>query len=114
MGFDPGKLRHRISIEERIAGQNEKTMKPEFKWVLFARPWAELMQPRGRWIIQAAAEHQENTVWFRIRYREGVEPGVMRVVFKGKLYKIEQTIPDLQDQVLLTLQCVGWDDADLS
>ncbi|MBI0440912.1 phage head closure protein [Bacillus velezensis] len=111
MGFDPGKLKNRIRIEKRITGQNEETMKPEHKWVSFAKPWAEIMQPRGRWIIQAAAEHQETTVWFRIRYRKGIEPG-MRVVFNDEEFKIEQTIPDLQDRTLLTLQCVGWDHAD--
>ncbi|TWK89874.1 hypothetical protein CHCC20327_0342 [Bacillus licheniformis] len=33
----------------------------------------------------------------------------MRVVYKGQPFKIEEVIPDLQNQELMTLQCVGWD-----
>ncbi|WP_430489888.1 phage head closure protein [Bacillus amyloliquefaciens] len=114
LGINPGKLRNRISIEKRQSGQDPVTMKPKQTWAPFAKPWAEIMQPRDRWIIQAAAEHQQNTIWFRIRQRNGIEAGSMRVIFKGQPYKITEVIPDLQTQELMTLQCEGWDREDIS
>ncbi|MCG3229214.1 phage head closure protein [Bacillus subtilis] len=114
MGMNPGNLKHRIRIEKREPGQDPVTRKPKYVWALFAKSWAEIMQPKDRWIIQAAAEHQETTVWFRIRHREGIEAGEMRVVYKGQPYKIKEVIPDLQNKGLMTLQCEGWDNESIT
>ncbi|QAT66985.1 head-tail adaptor protein [Bacillus glycinifermentans] len=109
MPVNPGKLKHKIEIQRQVLGRNPETMKPEYNWSTFTKAWAEIMQPRDRYIIQASAAHQEKTVWFRIRHRKDIESGSMRVVYKGQPFKIEEVIPDLQNQELMTLQCVGWD-----
>ncbi|MFU1715623.1 phage head closure protein [Bacillus velezensis] len=114
MGLNPGSFKNRIELQERKEKRHPETMKPIFEWTTVSKAWAEIMQPRDRWIIQAAAEHQESTVWFRIRYRKNIEAGTMRVLFKGQPFKIDQVIPDLQNKEVMTLQCVGWDHANIT
>ncbi|MFK4461622.1 phage head closure protein [Bacillus safensis] len=115
MAHNPGRRRHKIHIQHSVPGRNPETMKPVQEWVTHRMAWAEILQPKGNWVIQAAAQGQQNTVFFRIRHKETTDKtGTMRVLFAGKAYRIKSIMPDLQYKELMVIECVGWDHEDHS
>ena len=106
-----GKLRHRITIEERLETQ-EATGEPVWEWVPFADVWASIEPISGREFF--AAQQVQSTVSTRIRIRhlEGVTQK-MRVNYNGRYYAIEAVIRVMERDREIHLMCVerdadGW------
>lgn len=102
--MNPGRLKHRIEIQEKKTVKDPVTKLPKETLVTIHECWAEIEQPTGRKFFEAAVAHLEYAVFFNIRYKEGIKPGMV-VSFKEKTYEIEQVKPDLQFKRWTTLQC---------
>lgn len=81
-----GDLRHRITLQRRIAGVDAEGFAVE-TWTDVATVWAAVENLYGREYWQAAAVQAENTVKFTIRYRPDVDQ-TMRIIFRGQVYEI--------------------------
>lgn len=102
--MNPGRLKNRIEIQEETTVRNPVTKLNEKVWAAFHKCWAEIDQPTGRNFYQAAVAHLEYVIWFNIRYKDGIKPG-MRILFGASVYEIEQIKPDLQSKKSTSLQC---------
>lgn len=89
MGFNAGKARHQVTIEERVT-QQDSTGEPELTWNTFAVRRAELMRTPGAEVFAEGRNGRVPTV-FKLRFLEGVLPG-MRLLCKGKVYDITSAI----------------------
>lgn len=102
--MNPGKLRHRITIQEYIKTRNEYNEIIE-DWRDFAKVWASVEPISGK---EYWAKHQvqaEITHRIRIRYREGIKP-TMRVLFnKNRVFEIESVINWQEKNIDLQLMC---------
>ena len=97
-----GEMTQRIRIERRFQGQ-DNTGQPIDEWRTVATVWAavEPLQGNAYFLARQIPTHVcEARV--RMRYREGIEPG-MRVVHRSKLYDIESVIEPKSAQAELTL-----------
>jgi SPP1 family predicted phage head-tail adaptor len=102
--MNPGRLKHRIEIQEKKTIKDPVTKLPTETFVTVYSCWAEIEQPTGRRFFEAAVAHLEYAVFFHIRYCEGIKPG-MYVKFGDTTYLIEQVRPDLHRKRTTTLQC---------
>lgn len=94
MSLEPGKLRHRVRIEEYAdvldsAGDPVRGPQGEFvkEWQEVATVWAAIEPLSAREFMQSAAIQAQVTARIVIRYREGLN-AAMRIVHiaSGKLY----------------------------
>jgi SPP1 family predicted phage head-tail adaptor len=100
-----GKHNKRIQIQEEQEIRNPNTKLIESTWVTIYTCWAFLPQTASLYkIFQASAAHLENTIWFEIRYKEGLRPG-MRVFFNDQSYEIQNVNLDYQRKEVTLLQC---------
>lgn len=102
--MNPGKLRHRIQIKEKQIVRDPVTKLQKETLVTFHECWAEIEQPKGRKFFEAAVAHLEYAIFFNIRYKEGIKPGMV-VCLNEKTYEIEEVKQDLQYKRWTTLQC---------
>ncbi|GIP38642.1 hypothetical protein J31TS4_19220 [Paenibacillus sp. J31TS4] len=84
--MNPGKLRHRISIEryeqdDDGAGGRTRTWKP------VASVWANAVPLKGRELVEAQQTQSEFTMRFEIRPREDIDSN-MRIRFKNRVFQI--------------------------
>lgn len=93
-----GKLRHRVTIEQRAAGQ-DAAGQPATTWVPVATVWANVRHQNGLEAIKAGADTSLVKASIRIRHRSGLNAG-MRVVFEGAAYDIKALLPDGRRQYL--------------
>lgn len=84
--MDIGELRHRITFQKLVTDTNENGFEME-DWQDYKTVWAAITNLHGREYFEAAAVKAENTVKFKIRYIQNIEP-TMRIIFKGKRYNI--------------------------
>lgn len=89
------KLNRRITIQRRSRIEDEAgyPIPGAKEWEDVITLWASREPLRGREFFAAAAVQQENTVRFRIRYREGITAD-MRVVCAGRIYYIYAVLDD--------------------
>jgi SPP1 family predicted phage head-tail adaptor len=99
-----GKLRARIKIQDKQTIKDPITKINTVKPVTVYECWAEIQQPIGRKFYEAAVAHLESSVFFNIRYKDGIKPGML-VVYGDKTYEIEQVRQDLQYKSFTSLQC---------
>lgn len=100
-----GKYNKRIEIQEEQEAQNPDTKISESTWVTFYSCWAHLPQTASIYkIFQASVAHLEHAIWFELRYKEGLKPG-MKVLFAGRSYVIEDVKLDYQRKEFTVLQC---------
>lgn len=85
-----GDLRHRITLQQKQLTKDQEGIATE-NWVDVATVWAAVEPLKGREYFQAAAVNAENTVRFRIRYRQGIT-SAMRVVYNGRVFNINSVI----------------------
>ena len=110
----PGRMKHRITIQEYKTDQDPVTGEIIRQWSDLVTVWADISFLSGRELIAAQAEQSEITVRFWIRYMKGLttkhrisyqEPGVSAVI-----YDIESIIPDAKRTRLEILSKGGVND----
>jgi SPP1 family predicted phage head-tail adaptor len=89
--LDIGRLRHRITIQQHQTTQDEIGNNIE-SWVDWATVWANIRPISGREYFQAAATNAEDNVRINIRYRSGIDPLRMRVVYGNRVFDILSAI----------------------
>lgn len=89
--MDIGRLRHRITIQQHQTTQDEIGNNIE-SWVDWATVWANIRPISGREYFQAAATNAEDNVRINIRYRSGIDPLRMRVVYRNRVFDILSAI----------------------
>src|SRR4051812_17156480 len=100
-----GKYNKRIQIQEEQSVRNPVTKLIETTLVTVYECWAHLPQTASLYkIFQASVAHLEHAIWFEIRYKEGLKPG-MYVIFNNQTYEIEDTKMDYQRKEFTLLQC---------
>lgn len=98
-----GDLDQRITIEERIQGQDEYGQ-PVDSWEPVGTFWAAVQPLQGREYIAAMAAVSEVTARIRMRYRPGVDSS-MRVKHGADTYGIESVIHVKSGRQELQLMC---------
>lgn len=100
-----GKLRHRVSLQERQTTRDPVTGDVLSSWVEIAKPWASVEPLSARDFIAAGVNQSQVVARIVIRYREPVTAD-MRIVHRGKVYNIEGVLPDKDSgREYLTLPC---------
>lgn len=102
--MNPAKLDCRIEIGDTITVRNPETKLNEEQWSSLHECWAEKYEPTGRSFYQAAVARMEYVVWFNIRPKDGIKPG-MKVRYKERVYDIEQVKESNRQRNLTSLQC---------
>ena len=101
-----GKLRHRVTIEQQVAGSPNQfdTGEPDEAWATFATVWASVRPLSGRELFLAQQAESRVEAEIEIRWITGVTAG-MRVSASGVYYNIEAIInPEARDDRLI-LRC---------
>jgi SPP1 family predicted phage head-tail adaptor len=104
-----GKLRHRVTIQQLVAGspQRRPTGEPDEVWTDLATVWADVRPLRGKSLFEAQqAMSKVNTV-IEIRYSTTVASvtAAMRVSFNSQLFDIEAVVSPEYTNERLLLQC---------
>jgi SPP1 family predicted phage head-tail adaptor len=102
--MNPGKLRHRITIQQPSETKDEYK-RPTTDWVDFATVWAAVEPLRGREYLLAQNTNTELSVRVRIRYLRGVTPG-MRVKYGERFFDIQSVIDVDERHREMHLMCV--------
>lgn len=101
-----GKLRHRVTIQQLVAGspQQHGTGEPDVAWTDVATVWAGIRPLGGRelFLAQQAASRVEAEI--EIRYRSGLDTA-MRVVHGSVVYDIAAIIDPEERHARLILRC---------
>jgi SPP1 family predicted phage head-tail adaptor len=102
-----GRLRHRITIEERVTTQDSDGAIEE-AWLPIGQPISADIKPMsGRELIAAAAVQSKVNTRIVIRYRPGIK-AAQRAVHRSTIYNIEAVIPDPDSGIgFLTLLCTS-------
>lgn len=98
-----GRLRHRIVIEESIAGRDSFGAEVS-EWSQFAKVWADVSPVSGREFIAFKQINAEITTKVTIRYTAGVTTE-MRVLFDNRIFEITSIINPEEKNVSLLLMC---------
>lgn len=102
--LDPGKLRHRVTLQALETTVDDYGMESS-GWVDHATVWADVHPVSAREFIAGGQVNSKVTTRITIRYRDDVEP-TMRAVSRGKVYQIEGVLPDPDSGLeYLTLPC---------
>lgn len=88
-----GRLRHRVTIQNRVETQDPTTGAIAVSWADVATVWAAVEPLSAREFIAAQAAQSQVSARITIRYRAGVT-AAMRIVHGATLYNIEGVIPD--------------------
>lgn len=73
-------------------------------WADIATIWSSIEPVRGREYFQAASVNAENTIRFRIRYRQGIRPS-MRLIYSGRIFDIKSVIDVNERHREIELMC---------
>jgi SPP1 family predicted phage head-tail adaptor len=106
--MEPGRLRHRVTLEELLTEQDSDGAVSEAWTPISAPVSAEILPLSGRELLAAAATQSKVATRIVIRYRPGFSTMAhpMRVVHRDTIYSIEAVIPDNKSgRQWLTLQC---------
>lgn len=84
-----GELRHRVTIEQKVAGSPQRTPSGAVDdvWTTFKERWAAFEPLSGREFFASEQVQAEVKVRFRLRYTSGITAG-MRVVHAGVAYPL--------------------------
>lgn len=100
-----GRLRHRVSLQERQVSVNAVTGDRTITWTPVAELWADVAPLSGREYIAAAATQTAVTTRITIRFRAGVHH-LQRIVYDSAIYNIQAVLPDADSgREHLTLLC---------
>lgn len=98
-----GRLRHRIAIEESIAGRDSFGAEIS-EWRQFIKVWADVSPVSGREFIAFKQINAEISTKVTIRYIAGVTTE-MRVLFDNRIFEITSIINPEEKNVSLLLMC---------
>jgi SPP1 family predicted phage head-tail adaptor len=101
-----GKLRHRVTIQQLVAGspQQKATGEPDTTWTDFATLWADIRPLRGMALFAAQQQQSGAEVEIHLRYRSGVTAD-MRIVHSTTVYEIRSIDDTKRHEGRLILQC---------
>ena len=95
--MNPGKLRHRITIEQKSGTTKDAEGIAKPTWIPFATVSAAIIPLNGRERTQAAAISAEASIRVEIRYKKGVTAD-MRVNYGGRILEIVAPPQDLEEK----------------
>lgn len=101
--MDPGRLRHRITIQKQVTGRDEYG-NPVSGWEDHATVWAQASALSQKEYWAAAQVQAEKTMRFIIRYQPGLDP-TMRVLFRDQILDIRSIIDPTEQGRTLVLLC---------
>lgn len=105
-GLDAGKLRHRVSLEQRVETQDPVTGEVSTSWELVSLLWANVRPKSAKQLLEAKSLQSVATVDVTIRYRSDLVDSSMRFLHRGKVLNIEGGIPDhISGLEWLTVPC---------
>jgi SPP1 family predicted phage head-tail adaptor len=88
MSISAGRLRHQVTIQRKVEGQDPGTGEPiAGSWELFAKVHASVEPLSARDLISAKAAQSEAKKRIVIRYRTGILP-TMRILHGDRVYDI--------------------------
>lgn len=92
--MNPGRMRHRIDIQQRVSSQDATTGEETWSWEnLKSSLPAEALTGPGRESLQAGALQADTTARFTIRWFSGLTQS-MRIVWDGRIYNIKTFTTD--------------------
>lgn len=92
--MEPGRLRHRVTIEELVVTLDSDGGQVE-DWVPMTPLLpAEITPLSGRELIAAQATQSKVATRIVLRYRPGLDKASMRIVHRQTIYSVEAWIPD--------------------
>lgn len=98
-----GKLRHRIRIQEYVAGRDIFGAE-EPAWMDVATVWASVTPVSGKEYFASAQTNAEVSTKITMRYRSGITPK-MRIVFGTRIFEIISVLNFEERGVELNLMC---------
>jgi SPP1 family predicted phage head-tail adaptor len=102
--MNPGKLRHKINIQQELVTQNSFG-EPTQAWVNFLSGIYCSIEPiRGKEYFSADMVNAEVTTRIRMRYFAGIK-SKMRIKFENRYYDIIDVIDILESHKELQLMC---------
>lgn len=91
---NPGKYRHRVTIERQVEGQDPSDGSPTVEWALVqAGVPAEVLTGPGRETIAANAQQAETTARINLRWFPGLDQSD-RILWDSKVYNIKSLETD--------------------
>lgn len=103
--MNPAQFRHRINVQRPIEAKDELGQ-IETTWEDVKMIWAMIKTVQGREYVAASATQNENSVRFVVRYTKGID-STMRIVYKDRVYEIENVINDDEMNKTLTIIAKG-------
>lgn len=93
--LNPGKLRHRVIIQQPVDAQDQNTGATVRTWSDVATVWAAIEPLSAREFVAAQSEDSKVSARVTIRYRSGISHE-MRLYHaaKGQYYNIEGVLSD--------------------
>lgn len=88
-----GRLRRRVTIEQKTAGSPDAAGERTDTWSEFATRYARVVPLTGRELYTAQQTYAEATHRIEIRYTAGITPK-MRATLGSRVFDIEQALPD--------------------
>jgi SPP1 family predicted phage head-tail adaptor len=103
------KLNRRITIQQRTDSQ-DTAGQPLLVWTDVCTVWAHVKFQSGMGFVSqemfvGGNEVSRPVASIRIRWRDGIEPGMRVVDTAGRLFDIRVVLPDAQDHRYLDLGC---------
>ncbi len=97
--MDAGGLRHKVTIQQKGAGQDDFGQ-PNAGWTDFASNiWAKVLFLNGLEYIKSDKEAMQVSGSVRIRNRPGITTA-MRLIHKSIVYDIKAVLPDGQNEYI--------------
>lgn len=110
--MNPGRLRHRVTIEQVETADDSDGMRTETWTPIGPALPAEILPLSGGELLAAATAQSKVTTRIRMRYRPGLVALEMRARHRDTVYTIEAVIPDPTSGTRwVTLQCSSGADA---
>lgn len=103
--MNPGRLRHRITLQEYKEVLDEYKTPIDEGWEDVATVWASIEPIQGREYIQLQNTQSELTTRIRIRFRVGVKPS-MRVLYGDRVFNIQSVIDFEERHIEMQLMCI--------
>lgn len=98
-----GTLDKLVSIQQQSSTQDDAGQ-PVITWTEVTQAWADVKTLSGLATIRADAHASTFKASVRIRYRDGIQPG-MRVVHGATVYEIKAVPPDSGRREFMDLVC---------
>lgn len=88
-----GKLRHRVSVQEKTQTQDPTTGEPLHTWKEVKKVWCEIVPLSAREFMAANATQSKIAGRITMRKNDFIAPD-MRIVFRGQAMNVEGVLPD--------------------